>query len=90
MRLVAVQLLSEAGFSALVLESNDCIGGRAKTINHDAVSGSVPTNLGCEWLYTDNGMNLCMTKRGLIGAAAGNIGTLYEGYMQLYTLKRLV
>ena len=79
------QLLSDAGFSVLVLEANDYIGGRAKIINHNTVSGSIPTDLGCEWLCTDIVMESFLSKRDLIGAAAEHVGTHYAGYMQLYT-----
>ena len=64
-------MLSEAGFSVLVLEANDYVGGRAKTINTDGVSG-VPTDLGCEWLYAGHGMESFLTDSGLIDAAIEN------------------
>jgi monoamine oxidase len=44
-------LLADGVSSVLVLEANDYIGGRARTIN--GVIPGVPIDLGCEWLYKD-------------------------------------
>lgn len=67
----AAQILSEAGSSVLILEANDYIGGRAKTVNLDQTPG-VPTDLGCEWLYEGSAQESILDKLGLLGSAAKN------------------
>mmetsp|Transcript_51649 Transcript_51649/g.109819 ORF Transcript_51649/g.109819 Transcript_51649/m.109819 type:complete len:526 (+) Transcript_51649:8-1585(+) len=61
----AKTLLDSGVSSVLVLEANDYIGGRSKTINSDGRinvpnitidSNNVPVECGSEWLYLDNGM----------------------------------
>jgi hypothetical protein len=48
----AAQVLSDSGpASVLILEANDYIGGRAKTVN--TMPNNIPTDMGCEWLYTE-------------------------------------
>lgn len=50
----AAEVLSQdEGISkVLIIEANDYIGGRAKTVMNSDVSG-IPTDVGCEWLYTE-------------------------------------
>lgn len=62
--------MSESGASVLVLEANNYIGGRAKTVN-DASSGT-QTDLGSSWLYTDSNMESYLAKNGFIDAALEN------------------
>ncbi len=61
----AKTLLDSGVSSVLVLEANDYMGGRSKTINSDGKinvrnitidSNNVPVECGSEWLYLDNGM----------------------------------
>jgi len=47
----AAQVLADSGLSVLILEANDYIGGRAKTIN--TMPNNIPTDIGCEWLYIE-------------------------------------
>jgi len=47
----AAQVLADSRLSVLILEANDYIGGRAKTIN--TMPNNIPTDIGCEWLYTE-------------------------------------
>ncbi len=63
--LKAAETLLAGGISnILLLEANDYIGGRARTVN-DFIPG-VPIDLGCEWLYKDgNDMASYMSKHGL-------------------------
>ena len=68
-------MLSDAGFSVLVLEANGYISGRSKTINHDTAPGLL-TDLGSEWLYSVNSMQSFLAKNGLIGAADENLDTI--------------
>ena len=72
----ATQTLLDSGItSVLVLETNDYIGGRAKTMN-DIIPG-VPIDLGCEWLYTeDNNMSSSLNHNGLLDLNT----TLYDNF----------
>ena len=66
----AAQILSDAGASVLVLDANDYIGGRARQLmNNDDLP---PTDLGCEWLYTDNTMLSELKNSGLIDYSIEN------------------
>jgi len=65
----AAQVLSNAGASVLVIEANDYIGGRSKTVN--TIPG-VPTDLGSEWLYTEDtygSMTSILADSGLVDDA---------------------
>jgi len=65
----AAQVLSNAGASVLVIEANDYIGGRSKTVN--TIPG-VPTDLGSEWLYTEGdygSMTSILADSGLVDDA---------------------
>jgi len=50
----AAEILSQdEGISkVLIIEANDYIGGRARTVMNSNISG-IPTDFGCEWLYTE-------------------------------------
>ncbi|KAL9186724.1 hypothetical protein ACHAXT_005962 [Thalassiosira profunda] len=51
----AAQVLSADGHSVLVLEANDYIGGRSKSVD-SALHPGVATDFGSEWLYLDSGV----------------------------------
>ena len=63
----------------LILEANDYIGGRSKTVMTN--DGSMPTDLGSEWLYADwNTMSPELIDGGFIDAATENdLNTLAVG-----------
>ena len=73
----AETLLSSKISSVLILEANGEVGGRARSDN-DFTPG-VPTELGCEWLYTAwNDMAPVLTdKHGLDVAPSYDIGDSY-------------
>lgn len=64
-------MLSDSGHTVLVIEANDYVGGRSRTVALDALPG-VPTDLGSEWLYEDSDMESELVKRGLVDAAIAN------------------
>ena len=64
----AAEVLSkDKGISkVLIIEANDYIGGRARTVMNSNVSG-IPTDLGCEWLYTEwNQMEPALRDAGFV------------------------
>ena len=74
----AAKTLLDSGISnILVLEANDYIGGRSKTVNQDG-SINVPStainnisiDAGSEWLYTDNSMERYLVKNDFIEGAS--------------------
>ena len=80
----ATKTLLDSGVqSILVLEANDYIGGRARSINDDgssndpnmmdSSSNNVPLDLGCEWLYdTGSEMEDALVTKGFLNAALDN------------------
>ena len=56
-------LLADGASSVLLLEANDYIGGRARTIN--GVIPGVPIDLGCAWLYTDDNEDMASVIKNL-------------------------
>ena len=72
----AAKTLIDAGISSvLVLEANDYVGGRVKSINidnsindptklHDMTN--IPIDMGGEWLYDDNDMALLLERHGYL------------------------
>ena len=78
----AETLLSSKISSILILEANSEVGGRARS-NNDFTPG-IPTELGCEWLYTAwNGMAPVLTdKHGLDVAPSYDVGDSFATYVQ--------
>ncbi|KAL7526846.1 hypothetical protein ACHAXR_001678, partial [Thalassiosira sp. AJA248-18] len=74
----ATETLINAGVTSfIVLEANDYIGGRAKSINEDGTPNNpntaqtnIPIDLGCEWLYdTGNVMATTLVDGGYMDGA---------------------
>lgn len=76
----ATETLLNAGITnLLVLEANNYVGGRAKSINEDGTinnanlegaGGNIPYDIGCEWLYnTGNDMEETLLDKGYLDGA---------------------
>lgn len=95
----AKTLLSEGKTNILILEANNYIGGRSKTINSNGRptndpntdTSNIPMDVGCEWLYnTGSDMEETLVSEGYLDGALRNskYSAIPLGTGQYYLQKR--